>query len=248
MNAAEKLEIVCTRAWPPLVERPLGGWRLRWAGGFTGRANSALALGDPGMDVPDALREVCDFSHEHGVRPAVQVLRDGAVETAVRAAGWAEHLGHEAGHEVAVLTGPLREAATRARVAGAPTSGWWELTVGTTEPTPAQKHVLTSGEVGYGLLEAEGTTLGAVRGAVVDGWLHVSRLAVHPEFRRRGLATELMTALAAWGRERGAENWVLQVAETNAGALALYSGLGCSVHHRYRYWVPGPGTCEDPTS
>ena len=76
----------------------------------------------------------------------------------------------------------------------------------------------------------------------------MSRLAVRPEFRRRGLASALMHALAGWGREHGAGQWVLQVALDNAGALALYSGLGCTEHHRYRYWGPGPGACEDPQS
>ena len=33
--------------WPPLERGELGGWMLRAAGGFTGRANSVLPLGDP---------------------------------------------------------------------------------------------------------------------------------------------------------------------------------------------------------
>ena len=89
---------------------------------------------------------------------------------------------------------------------------------------------------------------GAVRGALVDGWLHVGRLAVHPGFRRSGLASALMGAVQTWGVEHGAGRAVLQVAEGNSGALALYAGLGYAPHHRYRYWVPAPGSCEDSTS
>ncbi|MDT8909452.1 GNAT family N-acetyltransferase [Amycolatopsis sp. PS_44_ISF1] len=254
MNAPEKLEIVCARAWPPVVERPLGQWRLRWADGFTGRANSALAVGDPGTGVPAALKAVCDFAHDRAIPPVVQVIEDSEQERAVAGAGWVEWSAHAAGHQVSVLTGPLPDGplrgGSRARVAvlDRPTPGWWELTVDGREPGAAARHVLTTGDVGYGVAVEGGVTAGAVRGAVVDGWLHVSRLAVRPGFRRRGLASALMHGLAGWGRGRGAGQWVLQVAVDNAGAVALYSALGCTEHHRYRYWGPGPGACEDPQS
>ena len=246
MNAAEKLEIVCADAWPAVVEEPLGEWVLRWADGFTGRANSALAVGDPGRGVPAALDAVCDFAHVRGISPAVQVVENSDLERAVAAAGWRELVEHSAGHEVVVLTGPLPSGpAPDAEVLDQPTPAWWELAEGTAEPGPAQRYVVTTGKVGYGVVLADGVTAGAVRGALVDGWLHVGRLAVSPAFRRRGLATTVLNALADWGRAHGAEQWVLQVAAGNAGALALYSGLGCSEHHRYRYWGPARQTCED---
>lgn len=45
----EDLEAVAALGWRAPEEERLGGWLLRAAGGFTGRANSALAIGDPGM-------------------------------------------------------------------------------------------------------------------------------------------------------------------------------------------------------
>jgi GNAT superfamily N-acetyltransferase len=246
VNSREKLEIICAKAWPAPVEEPLGEWVLRWADGFTGRANSALAVGDPGRPVPEALRAVCDFAHARAISPVVQVLAGSELERAVAAAGWREQTQHAAGHEVAVLTGPLPSGpAPSAEVLDQPTSAWWELTEGTTAPSAAQRHVVTTGKVGYGVVTVDGTTAGVVRGALVENWLHVARLAVAPEFRRRGLATTVLRALAGWGRAHGADQWVLQVATGNAGALALYSALGCSEHHTYRYWGPAPQTCED---
>lgn len=240
--------MVCARAWPPVVDEPLGEWRLRWADGFTGRANSALAVGDAGREITTALAAVCDFAHGRGIAPVVQVIQDSDTERAVAAAGWREWSEHAAGHRVAVLVGPLRAEPSEAEVLDEPTPAWWELAADSPSPSAAERHVLSTGKVGYGVVEVEGVTAGAVRGAIVGEWLHVSRLAVRPEFRRRGLASALMSALAGWGRAHGAERWVLQVAEDNTGALKLYSGLGCTEHHRYRYWGPGPGACEDPQS
>ena len=270
MNAREKLELTCSKAWPPLAEDPLGEWRLRWADGFTGRANSALAVGDAGRPLAEALRAVCDFAHDRGILPMVQVVRDSPNERAITAAGWVPATGHGAGHEVEVLTAPLvpaarfrgfRVAEPPARAEGPdvtavpgvtvgdePRPGWWGLTLRPGEDTPAARQVLTGGKVGYGLAVVEGSVAGAVRAALVDDWLHVGRLAVHPAFRRRGLASALMGAVQTWGAEHGAHRTVLQVAEGNSGALALYAGLGYAPHHRYRYWVPAPGSCEDSTS
>jgi N-acetylglutamate synthase len=248
----------------------LGDWRLRWADGFTGRANSALAVGDPGRPIPEALRAVCDFAHDRGIQPMVQVIRDSPNERAIVAEGWFQATRHARGHEVVVLTSPLEDRSFHVKapvpggrfhvkapvsggrfhvkVADEPVPGWWELTLGPGEDVPAARSVLTGGKVGYAVATLEGVTAGVGRGALVDGWLHVGRLEVDPGFRRRGLASALMGALHTWGAEHGAGHAVLQVAEANSGALALYAGLGYAPHHRYRYWVAAPGSCEDSTS
>ncbi|MEU5259126.1 GNAT family N-acetyltransferase [Amycolatopsis sp. NPDC021455] len=255
MNAPETLQVACSRAWPPPVVELLGEWRLRWADGFTGRANSVLAVGDPGRPVPEALRTVCDFAHDRGITPMAQVVRDSPTERAIAAEGWVEAKGHRRGHEVVVLTRPSFHVKARppggsfhVKVADEPTPEWWELTLGRDEDSEAARAVVTGGKVGYGVATLDGVTAGAVRGALVDGWLHVGRLEVAPAFRRRGLAKALMAAVHTWGAEHGADRAVLEVAEGNSGALALYAGLGYAPHHRYRYWVPAPGSCEDSTS
>ncbi|NIH82439.1 GNAT family N-acetyltransferase [Amycolatopsis viridis] len=257
MDAFEELELRCADAWPAVTADKIGDWRLRAAGGFTGRANSALAVGDPGMPIATALREVCDFAHAHGIPPVVHAVVGSANERAIEAAGWVPNTGHVTGHRVSVLTGPLSTgtegtegtggagAAGAAAVLASPSAGWWELTVGRREPTAAERHVLTTGEVGYGVAEVTGVTAGAVRAAVAGDVLHIARLEVRPGHRRRGLGSALMAACGAWAARRGARRTVLQVAAGNHAALALYRRLGFTGHHEYRYWVPRPQACED---
>src|SRR5258708_19739629 len=50
----EELEAAAAQGWRPLEEERLGDWRLRAAEGFTGRANSALAIRDPGLSLAAA--------------------------------------------------------------------------------------------------------------------------------------------------------------------------------------------------
>ncbi|TNC20841.1 GNAT family N-acetyltransferase [Amycolatopsis alkalitolerans] len=235
MDPSEIIELHCAGAWRAVTEERLGDWRLRAASGFTGRANSALALGSPGMPVPRALDRVCDFAHVHGIPPVVQAVSGSETERAIEAAGWVPNTGHSAGHVVSVLVGPLGTGGDGVSFLPEPSPDWWELAAGTTEPTPAQRHVLTTGEVGYGMAK---TTAGAVRAAIAGELLHISRLAVRPEHRRQGLARALMAAAGAWAAGRGATEGVLQVAVGNTPALSLYETLGFREHHRYRYWVP----------
>ncbi len=102
LAAVVRLENLCADAWPAPVDEPLGAWRLRAAGGWTGRANAALVLGDPGLPVPDALEAVRSFAAGHGVEPRVHVPAGTPWERAIAAAGWVLDSGHRAGADVSV--------------------------------------------------------------------------------------------------------------------------------------------------
>jgi ribosomal protein S18 acetylase RimI-like enzyme len=248
LAAIVRLEGLCADAWPAQVDRPLGGWRLRAAGGYTGRANAALAAGDPGMPVPAALDEVRRFAREHEIPARVHVPVGSPWDRAVAAQGWVLDVGHPAGAEVAVLVAPLEGAPgprpdVRIELPEQPSEEWWQLALGGA-PTPAQRHVLDPGgqpRTAFALARApSGAMLGQVRATVVEDHLHVSLLEVMASARRQGLASTLLASAAAWGRGHGARWAVLQVALQNTGARALYDHLGWVEHHRYRYLVP-PG-------
>lgn len=260
--AVAHLENLCADAWPARVDRPLGAWRLRAAGGFTGRANAALAVGDPGVPTAAALDAVRAFATAHGIGPRVQVPMGSPWDRAVAAAGWVLDAGHAAGAEVAVLVADVARLAgvddrrmvdgtgqecrsgrpdgDHVRLTDRPGDAWWALALGRA-PTPDERGVLDPGPplpTAFGLLPGTGV----VRAAVVGDHLHLSRLAVRPEARRAGAGTRLTASVAVWAQERGARWAVLQVALHNTAARALYAGLGAAEHHRYRYLVPPPGT------
>jgi N-acetylglutamate synthase len=245
LSAVVRLEELCADAWPAPVDRRLGAWRLRAAGGWTGRANAALAVGDPGLPIPAALDEVARFAQEHGIKPRVHAPMGSPWDRAVAAQGWQLDEGHAAGAEATVLVTALEdvsEAGRRVELPERPPQEWWQRALGG-PPTPAQRHVLDPGgrlPAAFGLLRgADDDVLGTVRAVVVADHLHVSMLAVRPDARRQGHASGLLAAATVWGREHGAHWGVLQVAVHNTTARALYRRLGWTEHHRYRYLVPG---------
>ncbi len=58
-----------------------------------------------------------------------------------------------------------------------------------------------------------------------DNWL-ISNVAVHPDYRRRGVARRLMEAALDWIRDRDARWVLLQVRHDNVAAKTLYLDLG----------------------
>ncbi|UOY03823.1 GNAT family N-acetyltransferase [Blastococcus sp. PRF04-17] len=233
------LERLAARSWRGLEEAPYGDWLLRAGGGFTGRANSVLVLGDPPADLPDAVDAVTHWYTRRGLQPRAQVPGPGNEEAdaAFDAAGWAHH------DEVLVLTAPLTgwaETAVQVSLAPTPDDAWLAgyRYRGTPLPPVAAAVLANADEPVFAAVrcDPEPAPLAAVaRGVLVDGWLCVTAVTVDERHRRRGLATAVMAALGAWARDRDGHSCLLQVAQENTPALALYARLGFTEHHRYHY-------------
>jgi GNAT superfamily N-acetyltransferase len=233
------LERLAARSWRGLEEQPYGEWLLRAGGGFTGRANSVLVLGDPPEDLPGAVAAVAGWYTDRGLRPRAQLPMPGAerADAAFAAAGWARD------DDTLVLTSSLdrwSQPAVRVDLARTPDDAWLAgyRYRGTPLP-PVAGHVLANAEdavfAAVRCTPEPGPLAAVARGVLVDGWLCVTAVTVDEAQRRRGLATAVMAGLGAWARGRGGRSCVLQVAGANAAARALYGRLGFTEHHRYHY-------------
>ncbi|WP_235003432.1 GNAT family N-acetyltransferase [Blastococcus haudaquaticus] len=250
MPGVPDLERLAARTWRGLEEERHGDWLLRAGGGFSGRANSALVVGDPPSDLPTAVAAVTRWYAARGARPMAQVPSPGseAADDAFAAAGWAR------GEDVLVLTASLGswpEPSVPVELAPTPDEAWLRgyRYRGTPLP-PVASAVLANADdpVFAAVRTAPGSapTAAVARGVVVDGWLVVTAVTVDDAWRRRGLATAVMAALGSWARDRGGHSCLLQVSGDNAGALALYERLGFTEHHRYHYRL-GPAPARSPT-
>ncbi len=246
------LERIASLAWPAAEQDRLGDWQLRATGGWTGRANSALTVGDPGLPLPDALDAVAAWYAARGLpaRCNVPLPLASAVDAALDGRGWTRSV------PTLVQTAPLAAltadgdaappgggpAGDHVRLEPEPSADWLAAVAGRKgELPPAARGLLTAPEqVRFASAYRDEALTGTARGALVSGVLHLALVGVTEADRRQGLAGRLTRTLAHWARENGAHTAMLQVEETNGPALALYAGLGFTTHHSYvTRTVPG---------
>lgn len=228
----EELDAVAARSWPAVETAALGGWTLRASGGFTRRANSVLAAGDPGVPLDEALAAVRDWYAERGLPPYVQLADSSPYAAGLDARGWVREA------DTVVRTAPLAPLARLPEgdvaLSRTPDARWLAAYHRTGDLAEAALRVVTGGPSVW-----FATMPGAIGRAVVDGpWVLFGAVEVAPEQRRKGLATVVMGALARQAVREGATAAYLQVEADNAGARALYDRLGFADHHRYHYRRP----------
>ena len=74
--------------------------------------------------------------------------------------------------------------------------------------------------------EDTGTVAGYVGSQTVMGEADMMNVAVHPDYRRQGIAEALIRSLIAQLAEKGAYCLTLEVRTSNEAAIALYQKLG----------------------
>ncbi|MFJ6614606.1 GNAT family N-acetyltransferase [Streptomyces sp. NPDC091289] len=244
----EELATVTARAWQPVESEPLGDWRLRAAGGFTRRANSALPLGDPGLPLGDALGRVRDWYEERGLPAYVQTATGAEGTQEILCAelerhGWRREVSAEVRIAALAPVGDRDADVSAVRLTREPDAAWLARYQRFSTPGPHVLRVLGSGpSVWFATVPGEpgadpAAPPAAIGRCVVDGrWAGFMAVEVAPEQRRRGLATAVMTALARRALDEGASAAWLQVEEDNEGARGLYDGMDFAAHHRYHHY------------
>jgi N-acetylglutamate synthase len=241
----DELEAVAAKGWRAPEEARLGQWLLRAAGGFTGRGNSALAAGDPGMPLSEAAASVCHWYARRGLPAMVAVPYplgcpdDSPTDRFLDQQGWlirpnpAVVMTARAA-DVAQI-GPTDEVSLDAQ----PDQAWLECYHyrGQKLPPVARRLLLSAPFQAFASIRRRCGTVAIGRVAVADGWGGLTAVEVHPAHRRAGLATAITAALAGAAAEHGAASLYLQVEDANQAARALYARSGFTEHHGYRYRV-----------
>jgi ribosomal protein S18 acetylase RimI-like enzyme len=217
------LEHAAALAWPGLEQQWLDGWLLRFSGGPSHRANSAVPL-EVHANLTAVPAIVAWYRERHATPwlsvPDRLVRLPEAMQSSL---------------EVLVMTREFDpDAADPADVATRPDDQWLR-----SYARDIDVDVLTAvidGEVGFANRASAAVGRAAVTTAP-DGtrWAGLAAVHVASDERRKGHARALCASLLAWGATRGATHAYAQVLVDNDAAISLYRSMGFRTQHRMRY-------------
>lgn len=235
----DALEAAAFAAWPALeAEQRLLGWRLRFAEGYTKRANSANCSSTALSLLPERIAEIEARYRQRGL-PAIfrltSVAAPAGFDDLLAARGYC-HVDPSWVMTLTDLATPTMPPALR----GLDAEHWFA----------AYQHITGSSAVSQ---QTHLKMLRAIRDRCVyaveyrneepvccglavlsDGQLGLFDIATAAAHRRQGLATRLCRRMLDWGSEQGAQGAYLQVVASNDGAIRIYEKLG--FRHAYSYW------------
>ncbi len=229
---ARECERRIVNAWPAVSTLVMGDWVVRFANGYSGRANAATPLAI-GAELDDATLDlIAELYRSDGLPPCIRLtpLTGAATTQAVLARGYRlkdasfgliaslEDLTPEFEPDLQIEAGPSADwiAGVAARQTGAKTNAEQLAAIVEKVRLPAAfATLLIAGEpVAYGMSVAE------------RGMAEMGSVVVDPDHRGRGLGRRLVKGLMSWARVQDSAHAYLQVDQTNAIAIALYESLG----------------------
>ena len=238
------LEELSMNAWPALQTMLYGGWVLRFANGYTRRANSINPIYASTRGVEGKIAACEEIYRAKNLRVVYKMTRavfPENLDEILQSQGYAA----EAQTSVQVLD--LR------RAIAPPTNRDVLLSESLTQDwvddycrlnAVAKQHKATMTQMLANIaparcaariaLKQEGQVIAVGLGVAENGFVGLFDLVTDEKFRGCGFGRELVLNLLDWGKQNGARRAYLQVMLSNAPALRLYEKLG--FRQVYQYW------------
>jgi ribosomal protein S18 acetylase RimI-like enzyme len=246
-NLIREIEDRAARAWPPEVQEELDGWRLRYTQGVTRRGNSVSPNHlTSALPLAALLEKAEAFYTAHGAPTHFQIC-PAALPTSLDAA--LEQRGYTASAHTEVQIVPMAEALEKTtkqtsfdiEIADDQSETWfatYRQSEGFDDHSAAVRQatirrITQPKALTIARLDGQPAAIGL--GVYDSGWVGIFCMATLPDYRRRGAASAVLHAIAAWGQQQGAGDMYLQVMKNNPPALGLYAKAGFKGLYGYHY-------------
>jgi N-acetylglutamate synthase len=237
----QRIEEASLKAWPALESEEYDGWLLKYASGYTKRANSVNVLSPSTVALPEKVAFCERFYADRGV-PAVFRL------TSFNAPSGLDQLLEQRGYRwtdgtqvmALDLAGYRFPDMTEAVLRDEEPNEWLKIftRLSGSDPVLQQIHgeILAAITVRRILaaLSNDGRVVSCGLGVQGDEYFGLFDLVTDPYQRSRGYGSALIVGLLQRAVAERARYAYLQVLESNSGARLLYKRLG--FRDVYRYW------------
>lgn len=242
VEAARQCEECLVNVWPAVTTLIMEGWAVRFAHGYSSRANSASAIVAGASVSVGLLRHIEGLYRREGLKPRFRLtpVADAGTEKLLLAQGY------RVLDESMTMTLPLArggwQSDPRVNLAGTPGQEWLHgISIRQQASKRSPEHlrdIVTRVRlpVAFATLhEAEPLGFGL---CVVDRtWAELGSIMIDAGHRGRGLGEALVRSLLAFAAGENATSAFLQVDLANAAAIRLYERLGFAPLYRYKTMV-----------
>jgi len=244
----KRLEEVAMNAWPALQQMLFDGWVLRFANGYTKRANSINPLFASSVAI---MEKIVTCERIYATRGLPAVFRLTAFAAPAELDQVLAQRRYQQIDQTDVMHCDLSQlalpAAATATLRQESLPDWLALWCGLHATTVAQHHthaamldLIPSPRLLVSLVDA-GKVVACGLGVCEPPYFGLFDLVTAPQHRNKGYGTQLVTGMLRWASGHGAVHAYLQVGSTNTVAHHLYSKLGFQDIYRYWYRVPAHG-------
>jgi N-acetylglutamate synthase len=235
------LEELSLNAWPALNTLVVDGWMLRFANGYTRRANSISVLYPTTLPFEDKLRD-CEAIYSARGLPTVFKMHDACQPTDLDRLLKQRGYVHDSLTSVQTLdlAGIAQVTVQNGSGSSALTEAWLNdfvrLSNVAERNIPTMQDMLNAivPECTFAQITVNDQVVAVGIGVIERGYLSFHDIVVAESHRQRGYGTQLMHYLIAWGKAKGATQAFLQVMCNNPNAQRLYANFG--FREVYRYW------------
>lgn len=237
----KRIEEASLNSWPALQQLLFDGWVIRFARGYTKRANSVTPLYASALPAEEKIAQ-CERLYAGQQLSAVFRLPSFSAESPVLDQLLAQRGYHSLDRTLVWFTDTLPPAMlTNDTALHALSLDTWfpiyrQFNVIRTEQQHLHRELLEriSSPLIYAALYEHNAPVACGLGVLEHELFGLFDIVADPQQRRKGYGTQLVTKMLAWGRQHGARRAYLQVVDTNQAAQQMYAKLG--FQESYSYW------------
>jgi GNAT superfamily N-acetyltransferase len=242
MSTIRLIEELSLNALPSLKTVCYDGWVLRFADGFTRRANSVNPLYPSSLPLDEKIdycEQVYAGLHKHGTvfKLTAAAQPPGLADALIRRGYHEDGLTSVQTLDLAHLPpAPTADLTISEAVTDSWLTAYFALNEGDLARLPLLCRMLglIVPAIGCFCLWRDGAPEAVGLAVIERGWAGLYDIAVRREARKNGVGTALVLHMLDWARGCGAHHAYLQVVAENTPALRLYGKLGFT--EAYRYW------------
>lgn len=236
------IEELSLNALPALQTVFYDGWVLRFANGYSRRANSVQPLYASTLDLDEKI-DYCEAMYrERGLKSTFKLTNAAQpqhLDAALEQRGYATD-GHTSVQTRSLVDENSETDRAIVEVESSLGEHWLQDYARLTSVDP--RHVPTirlilgslAPKAGFFRLIQNGETAAIGLGVVERGYVGLYDIVTDIRQRSRGLGTQMIRHILRWGQVNGAHSAYLQVMLNNPPALRLYDKLG--FREVYQYW------------